>query len=256
MPLILIKRETPGITEIVLNRPEKRNALNIEMLMGLCQILEEVKNDPSQRVVILRGDGPVFCAGLDLKEADDPNTRVDAMHRIGQTIEKLYHLPRATIAMVHGAALAGGGGLVAACDFAVAEESTRFGFPEIRRGLVPAQVIALLVHQLRVKDIKELMLFGDIIDAKKALSIGLINSIVKKSNLHEAAYAQAQLAIKGSPKALMHTKKLIEDLLHLSFIQGMKQALDVHNRTRESDEAKEGIAAFFEKREPNWTEVL
>jgi methylglutaconyl-CoA hydratase len=250
--VILVKRDIAGVTELTLNRPEKRNALSIELMTRLREALEETKKDPSQRVIIIRGEGPVFCSGLDLNEARDPGKAEQSGNCVAGMLKDVYMSPLVTIAVVQGAALAGGAGLMSACDFVVASEDALFGYPEVRRGLVAAQVMAFLTRQLRQRDVRELLLFGELIDANKALSIGLINRAVPQKQLLEEAYRQAKLSIKGAPRATALTKKLLDELYPSDFTNDLNKALEYHQRMRESEEAKEGIAAFLEKRSPDW----
>ena len=148
MELVRVNKDHEGITLITLNRPEKRNALNIALMSCLCDAIDAAVNDSTQRVVVIKGEGDVFCAGLDLSEAQDPEKTEQSTYSVARMLTTIQKCPCATIAAVHGAVFAGGAGLMAACDFVVAEEMTLFGFPETRRGLIPAQVMALLMRQL------------------------------------------------------------------------------------------------------------
>ncbi|MFQ5729178.1 MAG: enoyl-CoA hydratase/isomerase family protein [Waddliaceae bacterium] len=250
--LVLVKRGITGVTELTLNRPEKRNALSIELMARLCKALEEVQEDPSQRVIIIRGEGPVFCSGLDLSEARDPEKTEQSGNQVATMLKTVYLSPLVTIAAVQGAALAGGAGLMSACDFVIAAEDTLFGYPETRRGLVAAQVMAFLTRQLRQRDVRELLLFGEFVDASKALSIGLINRAVPQEQLLKEAYRHAKRVIKGAPQAITPTKKILDEMYPSDFTHDINTALKYHQMMRESDEAKEGIAAFLEKRRPDW----
>lgn len=252
MELVRVNKDHEGITLVTLNRPEKRNALNIALMSHLCEAIETAVNDSAQRVVIIKGEGNVFCAGLDLSEAQDPEKTELSTHSVAKMLTTIQRCPCTTIAAVHGAAFAGGAGLMAACDFVVAEEMTLFGFPETRRGLIAAQVMALLIRQLNERDLKELLLFGETIDAKRALSMGLINRVSSQEKLMTDALHYAEQAILGAPQAATKTKQLMEELYPGSFADNLAHALEYHHEARKSEEAKEGIAAFLEKREPKW----
>ncbi len=252
MQEVIVDKSMKGVAVVSLNRPEKRNALNRTLMEELCQAFEALENDPSQRAIILKGEGKVFCAGLDLSEAADQEKVELSSQTVARMLKTVHACPLVTIAAVHGAALAGGGGLAAACDFVVAEEGTVFGFPETRRGLVAAQVAALLSGQISPRHLKELLVLGRQITAERALEIGLINSVAKRGTLPEAASVAAKEALLGAPQATAKTKELIEKLSSSPFEKFQSLAEQVHNEARRSEEAKEGVEAFFEKRDPNW----
>lgn len=253
--LIQTEEVTPSIYTVALNRPEKRNALSIPLLEAFCQQLEQLDNDPSVRVVIIKGNGPVFCSGLDLAEAGDPNKSIQSAELIAKAFSTLHQSRLITIAAAHGAALAGGAGLLCACDLAIAAENTLFGFPETRKGLAAAQVLTFLVRQVKPRDIRELLLVGETIAAEKALSIGLINRISEENTLLADAVSMAKSIVQGAPRATSLTKELIEELSPGNFDRDLQMALSYHEKVRTSDEAKEGIAAFLEKRPPVWLGV-
>lgn len=249
---ILFNSLTPTISAITLNRPEKRNALNIQLLEDFLIVLSEIENNPKNRIVIIQGAGPVFCAGMDLLEISDPETAHYTSLKIAQILTRLYETPLITIAAVHGAAIAGGAGLMTACDLALAAENTQIGYPETRRGLIAAQVMTFLHRQLRQKEWKELLLTGESIEATRALHIGLINRVVPYQNLLEETMKIAHTILKGAPEATKQTKKLIDNLYPISFENELNFLLKEHQKARSSEEAAEGIKAFLEKREPNW----
>lgn len=243
---------TSSISTLTLNRPEKRNALNIQLLDAFLSALQNVEKDPQKRILIIQGTGPVFCAGMDLLEASNPIASQTTAEKISEILTRLYKTPLITIAAVHGAAIAGGAGLMTACDLAIAAENTQLGYPEIRRGLIAAQVMIFLLRQLRQKELKELLLTGELISAEKALAIGLINRVVPYSNLLEEALKIAHSILKGAPQATRETKRIIDNLYPSSFENDLSHLLKEHHKARLSIEATEGINAFLEKREPNW----
>ena len=252
-PLILQQAIEPGVALLTLNRPDKRNALNIPLLKALSSVLENIRKDTSQRVIIVNGAGPVFCSGLDLQEAGQIENEKESASLIGHVLTLIYHLPQVTIAAIHGAALAGGAGLACAFDFIVAAEGTRIGFPEVRRGLVAAQVTTLLRRQLNERQLRELLLIGEVFDAGKALEMGLINRLVASHKLMEEAKKIAREALKGAPGAIKETKRLIEELSPRSLTADLAIAMNFHHAARLSKEAHEGIQAFLEKRDPAWS---
>lgn len=241
-----------SIIMVTLNRPDKRNALNLTLMEELSFIFEELYKDPAQRVVILNAQGPTFCSGMDLHEAADSSLTEKSAMFIGRLFRAIYLSPLVTIAAVQGDALAGGAGLVAACDIALASKEAKFGFPETRRGLVAAQVATLLHRQISMRNVRELLLVGESIDSQKALQIGLINRVVEKEQLLIEATKLANDVLQGAPTATRETKHLLHSLDAPSFYDELKIAISFYEIARNSDEAKEGLAAFFEKRKPNW----
>ncbi len=250
--VILVSVDGP-VTTLALNRPDKRNALNLELLEQLVAAVAAAENNPAQRVLILRGEGPAFCAGLDLAEAANPEHAHRSATLIAQALRALSATRLVTIAAVHGAAIAGGAGLMSACDFAVAAEGTKLGYPEPRRGLVAGLVMTVLRRQLRERDARELLLTGELIDATRAQTIGLVNRVVPASELLNAAREYAAAVLHGGPEAVANTKKLFAELWHRPVQADLERALAFHLEARNSPEAKEGIAAFHEKRPPKWS---
>ena len=250
---ILVSSQGP-VTTVTLNRPEKRNALNLALLGGLSRAIAAVEADPKRRVLVLRGAGPVFCAGLDLVEAAQPEQAHESAERVADALRRLSETRLVTIAAVHGAAMAGGAGLMSACDFAVASQGTRFGYPEVHRGLVPGLIMTFLRRQLRERDARELLLLGQTIDAPRALAMGLINRLVADEAALEAEVASIAAAVgQGAPEAVTRTKRLLAQLWPSPLADDLEGALASHIEARNGAEAREGLAAFREKRPPQWT---
>src|SRR6266404_70969 len=254
MPVVLIEKQSPQITVITLNRPERRNALTTELLTELCAAIKVASDEPQKRVVILCGAGAAFCTGLDLKEAADQTKAHATAEMVANTLITISQTHLVTIAAVHGAAVAGGAGIMSTCDFVVAAERTKIGYPEVRRGLVAGLVMTFLRRQVGERNMRELLLGSELIDAKRALEIGLINRVVAKDDLMNEAQKFAESVLQGAPNALTQTKKLIEKLWSTSVQEDVDLALKHHMHARESSEAREGIAAFNEKRPPKWPE--
>jgi methylglutaconyl-CoA hydratase len=252
MPNVLVEKKN-RTTIVTLNRPERRNALTIELMTELSDALDAASADSTQRVVILRGAGQAFCAGLDLQET----TIMEKAHRsaemVAKTLLAISQTRLITIAQIHGAAVAGGAGLMSACDFVVAAERTKIGYPEVRRGLVAGLVMTFLRRQLRERHIRELLFTGDLISAERACEIGLVNRVVSPNELEAEVQKIVDAVLQNAPIALANTKRLIEELWSSSVQEDVELALRHHMKARESAEAKEGIAAFLEKRSPNWT---
>jgi methylglutaconyl-CoA hydratase len=253
MPVVLVEKQTPQITLVTLNRPERRNALTIELMSELAATIDDVAADSKQRILILRGAGKAFCTGLDLQEAAESAKAHASAEIVARLLLALAETRLITIATVHGAAVAGGAGIMSACDFVVAAERTKIGYPEVRRGLVAGLVMTFLRRQLRERDLRELLLGSELISAERAYEIGLVNRVVPLGELENEAQKIATSILQGAPDAITNSKRLIEELWSTSFREDIELALSHHMKARESAEAKEGIAAFLEKRPPKWT---
>jgi len=253
MPIVLIEKQSPQITVVTLNRPERRNSLTIELLNELVASIKVASDQADERVLILRGAGAAFCTGLDLKEAADRKKAHMTAELVAKALTTLAETRLVTIAAVHGAAVAGGAGIMSACDFVVAAEKTKIGYPEVRRGLVAGLVMTFLRRQAGERNMRELVLGGELIDAERAREIGLVNRVVAPDQLMIQAQKFADSVLQGAPNAIVQTKRLIEELWSTSVKEDVDLALKHHMRARESAEAREGIAAFNERRKPNWT---
>lgn len=249
--LVLTDYSRGDIAVLALNRPEKRNALNIPLLEALCKAIEDA-HAKQARVIMLCGAGKAFCAGLDLSEAADTSNAQQSAQAIAQTLETISQSRAVTMAVVHGAAIAGGAGIMSACDIVVAEETAKIGYPEVRRGLVAGLVMTFLRRQLRERDARELLLLGEPIDAQRAKEIGLVNRVVPEGAALDATLEIANTLLKGAPGALAHSKQMLNDLWPKPLENDLAWALNHHKNVRASREAREGIAAFNEKRKPNW----
>jgi methylglutaconyl-CoA hydratase len=254
MPVVLVEKQSPHTTVVTLNRPERRNALTIELLTELTAAINVAAGDAKQRILILRGAGQAFCTGLDLKEAADDKKAHATAEMVAKTLIALSQTRLVTIALVHGAAVAGGAGIMSACDFVVAAEGTRIGYPEVRRGLVAGLVMTFLRRQLRERDLRELLLGSELINAHRAKEMGLVNRVVPPDDLMNEAQIFATSVLQGAPGTVAQTKRLIEELWSSSVKEDVDLALKYHMQARDSAEAREGIAAFNEKRPPKWTE--
>src|SRR5512146_3297317 len=155
MPVVLLEKESPQISVVTLNRPERRNALTLELLTELCAAIKVASEQPEQRVLILRGAGAAFCTGLDLKAAADHTKAHATAEMVANTLITVSQTRLITIAAVHGAAVAGGAGIMSACDFVVAAERTKIGYPEVRRGLVAGLVLTFLRRQVGERNTRD-----------------------------------------------------------------------------------------------------
>ncbi len=243
---------------ITLNRPERRNAMTPEMQTELIAAMEEAAASMC-RVVVLRGAGDAFCSGLDLtallqgmNDQSAVDHRKDAK-RIAKLFKTLHDLPKPTIAAVHGAAIAGGTGLATICDFTLAVPAAKFGYTETRIGFVPALVSAFLTLQIGDKRARDLLLTGRLIDAAEAYRLGLVNEVVAPESLQERVKALALLLSANSPESLGATKRLLTAQNKAWLDAAIVQAMQANARARKTNDFREGIAAFLEKRKPRWT---
>jgi methylglutaconyl-CoA hydratase len=257
-PLALYDLRSPAAI-ITLNRPDRRNALSRALIAGLTDAFQRAKDDRAARSVILTGAGPVFCAGMDLAELSDSldqpaeGTPVwDDALRLARLYDLIYTLPKPSIAAVNGAAVAGGAGLTTVCDLALAVPEARFGYPEVRRGLVAAMVMPHLLRHVGERTARYLLLTGELIGAEEAWRTGLVNAVVPATQLLEQAHAWAVSLAEGGPEALGRTK----ELLH----QFSRQAVSVEEAARASaaprltEECRRGLRAFFAKKPVPWAE--
>lgn len=250
---LVLAAKDGAVTTLTLNRPDKRNALNVDLLNALCRSVATAEADPTCRVLVLRGAGTVFCSGLDLAEAASPNATAQSAKKIEAALRALAMTRLMTIAAVQGAAVAGGAGLMCACDFAIATSDAKFGFPEVRRGIVPALIMTFLRRQLRERDARELLLLAKLIDAKRALEIGLLNRVVADdAALSTEIRSLGSSLLQGGPETLARTKQLLAELWPSAWEADFARAHAVHVEGRTSAEAAEGVAAFNAKRAPNW----
>ncbi len=252
MPLVLVEPLESGVSVVTLNRPERRNALCIALMRELCEAIQSLAADPRERVMILRGAGPAFCAGLDLQEAADPQLIDSSADWVKRSLSTIRETSLITIAAAHGGAIAGGAGLMAACDLAVAADDLKIGFPEVRRGLVPALVSTVLCGKLRDGDVRDLFLLGEWITSQRAREIGLVQRVVPAEQVLAEAERLARTILLGGPESVRQTKRLLNLHANVEADERVEGFIASHLQARRSDEAREGAAAFLEKRPPKW----
>lgn len=244
--MLVHKKEKAGVITLTLNRPEKKNALSLALMQELLSALNTLPT--YTRIVLLEANGTFFSSGLDLKEGlQEPEKGPEMVAKVMTT---LALLPAVTFAKVQGGAFAGGLGLVAACDIAIASREALFSLPEMRRGLIPALVHTLLEKQVPPRFLNELVFTCEPITALRAHTIGLINEVVAFEELDEMCTHRIKQILKSAPHAIQVYKKHFMHPKDLS--QKFSQALELHEELRASGEAEEGIKAFLERRAPNW----
>jgi methylglutaconyl-CoA hydratase len=246
------------IAYITLNRPDKRNALDGEMVEALTQVLTQVQTDPDAKVIVLKATGPVFCAGADLAwlrqlQANTYEENLADSTRLKDLFLSLYTLPKVIIAQVQGHALAGGCGLVTACDLAFAVPEAKFGYTEVRIGFVPAIVMLFLLRKSGETRAKELTLSGEPVNAATALQYGLINFMVSTAELEDRVTAYARMLVeKNAAQAMASTKLMIARLPSMSLGDALSEAAVLNAQARGTAECRRGIAAFLNKEPLTW----
>ena len=250
--LVTVQILKTGIASATLNRPERRNALCIDLIEAMCDQVAKLESDGETRVLIVCGEGPTFCSGLDLAEASNASLVQRSAECVAKILLLMRNTPLVTIAAVHGGAYAGGAGLMAACDIAIGTSDLRIGFPEAQRGLLPALICGVLSPKIREGDLRELFLVGNLIDAVRAQQIGLLQRVVEPGELINEAIKVAQGIMAGGPETIVATKKLLNEAYQPTSATSTEHMLNVHLGARKSDEAQEGLTAFIEKRKPSW----
>jgi methylglutaconyl-CoA hydratase len=254
--LVLYELHHPAAV-LTINRPERRNALSRALIQALSDAVSRARDDAAVRCLILTGAGNVFCAGMDLAElqetlaagAHDSPVWEDSL-RLGRLFDLLYTLPKPTVAAINGAAVAGGAGLVTVCDLALAVPEAKFGYPEVRRGLVAAMVMTHLLRHVGERMARYLLLTGEMIDAELAEATGLINEVVPASLLREKALVWGRSLAEGGPSALAQTKALLQQFSRQAM--SVEEAAKASAAPRLTEECRQGLTAFFAKRPAPW----
>jgi enoyl-CoA hydratase/carnithine racemase len=258
MNTLKLKKNAPSGT-IVLSRPDKRNAINREMLDDLVQAFDDFHGEKTVRAVILTGAGSAFCAGMDLAEMQQTAQEPDAWRHwhadaiaYRDLLERMLQFPKPIIAAVNGPVVAGGVGLLAACDLAVAAGNATFALPEPRRGIVAGIVAPLLVFRVGAAHAANLLLTARTISAADAQRIGLIHELVEAELTWVRAHELAQEIAHSAPEAIQLTKKLLNETVGEQLGTMLSAGAAASATARTTEAAAEGLAAFLEKRSPNW----
>lgn len=241
---------------ITLNRPEKRNAISPEMISDLMNALDQAERSPA-RVVILTGAGKAFCAGMDLEALRNLASQTQEQHvadaeRMGQMFYRVYTFPKPLIAAVNGPAIAGGTGLATLADFTLAAPAAQFGYTEARIGFLPAVVSVFLLRQVGEKIARELLLTGKIFGAEEARRLGLVTDIVAADKLLDRARELGRELAALSPTSLALTKRLILRWSEKEIQRDLAIAIRESAEIRRTEDFREGLSAFLEKRTPKW----
>jgi len=242
------------IAMVTMNRPEKRNALSVEHMEELLDCLEVISGDASISVVILRGEGPVFSSGHDLREMEG-QTEEFYQHEFAlcsRLMEKIVAMPQPVIAEVHGIATAAGCQLVATCDLAIAAEEAQFATPGVKNGLFCSTPMVALSRAVGRKGAMGMLLTGELISAQEALTLGLVNRVVPKTELRAATRALAEKIAQASPAVVGIGKQAFYRQIDMPLHEAYRYATGVMSSNAVMEDAQEGMRAFLEKRPPKW----
>lgn len=256
---VLLEISPEGVAVVTLNRPERRNAFDELMIAQLAETFETLKGADHVRIVFVRGAGEIFCAGADIDwmrrggERTVADNEDDAL-ALARMLRHLHDLPQLTVAVAHGAAMGGGAGLLAACDVAIAVKATKLRFSEVRLGLTPATIAPFVIEAIGPRHAKALFASGEGFDAAYAEKIGLVQYVVdSEAALRPLMEQLTELALAAAPGAVSDAKALVR------FVTGHKIDDALSRETakriaarRASAEGREGLAAFLEKRKPEW----
>ncbi|MBB5152976.1 enoyl-CoA hydratase-related protein [Saccharopolyspora phatthalungensis] len=241
-----------GLATITLDSPHNRNALSAQLRRELRDHLNSAIADDAVRVIVLAHTGTVFCAGMDLKESRSAGSEKQGVNEFPAILEQLWTSPKPVVAKVAGPARAGGVGMIAACDIAVAAEGATFAFSEVRIGVVPALISVTVLPRLNGRQAHELFLTGETFDARRAAEIGLLNSAVAADELDAAVQRYADMLALGAPNALAATKEMLIGHRPSKMSEAFAQMLELSAKHFASEEGQEGMRAFTEKRKPAW----
>jgi methylglutaconyl-CoA hydratase len=253
---LLTKLDPHGVCTLTLARPDKHNALNAELIAALLTKLRALEIEPRARLVILTSQGDTFCSGADLDWLKSLTGAISEqqetlIHNLAELLQTIASLSKPTIARVQGPAYGGGVGLIAACDIAIAAETATFSMPELRLGLIPAVITPHVVKAIGARAARRLFLSGKTITSTEALRLGLLHEAVANGELDKAIEAEVSRLLKAAPGAIADLKHLLGRLRDYE-PDATSTAADLIARLSRSEEAREGITAFLEKRKPSW----
>jgi len=251
-----LSTDTRGICTLSLNRPKVHNAFDSDLIENLSIQLQFALDDDTIRVIVITGEGTSFSSGADINwmrsmvEFDHQHNSMDAM-KLAQLLQKLYTAPKPTIAKVNGSAYGGALGIIACCDIAIAADDAAFAFTEVKLGIIPAVVSPYVVNAIGFRNTRRLFLTAEQFNATQAQQMGLIHKLAAPGTLDEALEHEIQLLLQAGPSAQMECKRLIQKLAGLSDDIAQYTA-ELIAQIRISQEGQEGLAAFLDKRKPQW----
>jgi methylglutaconyl-CoA hydratase len=253
---VVVSRDGP-VARVTMNRPEVHNAFNEGLISGLQEAFDGLRDDSSVRVIVLAGEGRSFSAGADLQWMrraatwSEEENRKDAV-ALAKMLRTIAEFPKPVVARIHGNAFGGGSGLAGAADVAVAVESAMFGFTEVRLGLVPATIAPHVVAKISSGRARPLFLSGERFSAARAFEIGLVQRVVPDGELDTAVTEVVAGLLECSPAAQAAAKELVRFLARADAAEADAYTADLIARVRTSEEGREGVSAFLEKRKPAW----
>jgi methylglutaconyl-CoA hydratase len=246
-----------SIAHVTLNRPDVHNAFNDVMIRELIDVFENIEKHPEVRVVVFTGEGKSFCAGADLNwmrrvkdYSFEQNLRESL--ELSDMLFGMYSCSKPTIARVNGAAIGGGTGLVAVCDIAVAADSAKFSFSEVKIGLIPACISPYVVKKCGEGRCREFFLTGERMTAERALGAGLVNKVVAPEDLDSAVAQFTSQLISSGPESITRCKELLRNVPFMCYDEVKRYTAKIIAQIRGSEEGQEGMNAFLEKRKPKW----
>ena len=255
---LTLQTDARGVATLTLNRPEKHNAFDDRMITELLQALDNIGKDKSVRVLVLRAAGKSFCAGADLDcmrrmaDYDFAQNLADA-RQLAQLMYRLNRLHKPVIARVQGASYGGGVGLIACCDIAIASDNAIFSLSEVRLGLIPSVISPYLIAAIGSRAARRYFLSGERFDAARALQLSLVHEVVEPESLDARLEQCIDALLNSGPSAQAAAKELIEQVQGRAIDESLiEETARRIAEVRASDEAREGLTAFLEKRKPDW----
>ena len=258
MTSLLNETDSRGVTTLTLNRPERCNAFDDNLIEALIEALDKIDRDGAVRVLLLRASGKHFCAGADLNwmrrmaDYSDEENRADAL-QLANLLDRLNRLSKPVVGVVQGATYGGGVGLVACCDIALACDEAVFCLSEVRLGLVPATIAPYVIAAVGARAARRYMLSAEQFDAQQACRLGLVHEVAPPADTEQRLAAILDALLQGGPEAQTAAKRLIGRVASLDD-ELIEATADIIAERRASVEGREGLSAFFDKRKPDWNE--
>ena len=255
--MVLSELSKDGVLQIVLARPQKRNAMDQNMIREIRHVFKDANENNDVRFIKMRGEGEHFCAGADLNWMKQ-SVKLSKKENQAQTEELfdmyqcIFECQKPIINFVHGAAIGGGVGLVACSDYVVAAKDSKYGFAEVKLGLVPATIGVFVAMKIGFTNFNAHGVVGERFNAETALRIGLVHELCEREELSQREDELTKNLLKNGPMAMCETKKMAREFAVLDWPGNKEKTSKLLARIRSGSEAQEGIAAFFEKRSPNW----
>lgn len=242
---------------VIFNRPEIHNAFNATLIDEMSSLFDELAKDDDLRIIVMTGEGKSFCAGADLnwmRSVIDQSfeQNLDESNRLADLFYKIYSFKRPVIGRINGAAIGGGTGFVAVCDIAIAAESAKFSFSEVKIGVVPACIGPYVIKKMGEGKARELFITGERMKAKRASKVGLVNAVADDDKLDVEVNKLIDSILSSGPEAVAMAKKLVSEVPAMTPEQFKPYTAEMIARLRISDEGQEGMDAFLNKRTPNW----